>query len=71
MTYFGTCEACSEPVVGFSGSERGPAFPVEGWEVPREQGGTNHVRNRRRVPGRVRHVGCLPGDDAAQEQMAL
>lgn len=73
MTYFGVCEACGEPVQTtgadrFS-SDRQPAFPVTGWEVPRAQGGTNHVRNRERVPNRVRHVACLPADDAGQERL--
>lgn len=72
MTFFGTCEVCGEAVVGYSGrTDRAPAFPVTGWEVPREQGGTNHIRGRVRVPNRVRHVGCLSVDESRDVQESL
>ncbi len=66
MTYYGVCQACSEAVT----SERGrPAFQVTGFEVPRDQGGTNHVRCRERVPNRVWHEECLPAEEHEQESL--
>ena len=65
MTYFGTCEKCNEPVTTT------PAYPVEGWEVARDQGGANHIRNRRRLPGRVRHASCLPDEKIHANQGSL
>lgn len=70
--HYGVCEKCHQPVISGSGQKhRGPAFPVTGWEVPREQGGANHIRNRERVPNRVRHVGCLPDLAVNELQAAL
>jgi hypothetical protein len=56
MTYFGVCEKCGQPVE----SPQVPAYPVTGWEVGRSGGGANAIRNRRRVPDRVRHATCIP-----------
>lgn len=68
MTHYGICQECSEPVT----SERGrPAFQVIGYEVPRDQGGTNHVLRRQRVPNRVWHEHCLPPGDYSGEQGTL
>lgn len=72
MTHYGVCEKCHQPVIDGSGQKhREPAFPVTGWEVPRDQGGTNHVRNRDRIAGRVRHVGCLPDPKISELQESL
>lgn len=62
---YGTCERCGEPVT------TSPAFPVVGWEVVREQGGANHIRNRVRLPDRVRHVACLPAASVHEDQGVL
>jgi hypothetical protein len=67
MTYFGKCEKCHLPVT----SPARPAFQVVGFEVPREQGGTNHIRNRKRTPNKVWHEGCLPREDVSDEQGQL
>lgn len=72
MTYIGRCEECGQPVITGSGqSHREPAYPVTGWEVARKAGGANHIRNRERVPGRVRHVGCLPDPNINDDQETL
>jgi hypothetical protein len=65
--FYGTCEKCGQPVT----SERDrPAYPVQGWEVQREEGGANAIRNRQRIPGRVRHETCLPNPiNEAQERL--
>lgn len=74
MTYYGVCEECHHPVdsTAVDVTKRRPAFPITGFEVPREQGGTNHVRNRVRIPGRVRHADtCLPAEDPRAGQGSL
>jgi hypothetical protein len=65
----GVCEKCGEPV----NSKLDAAYPVSGWEVLREQGGANAIRNRERVGNRIRHVRCIPDPrvNEAQEAMAL
>jgi hypothetical protein len=63
MTYYGTCERCGEPVE----APQTPAYPITGWEVGRSGGGANAIRNRERIPDRVRHMTCLP-DKAGQER---
>lgn len=73
MEHYGVCEKCRQPVTSQSGP---PAWPVHGWEVQREQGGANHIRDRQRIPGRVRHAHCLPtvrerSIAEGQEEMAL
>ena len=65
MTLYGVCEKCGEPVR----SPQQPAFPITGWEVLRDGGGANAIRNRERIPGRVRHVTCLPDPNEAQESL--
>jgi len=65
--HYGTCEKCGTPVE----SPQQPAFPVTGWEVGRSGGGANAIRNRQRVPDRVRHVTCLPSDKARDNQGGL
>jgi hypothetical protein len=67
-TFFGTCEACGKPVTDAEGR---PAYPVEGWEVGRDGGGANAIRNRRRLPGRVRHEVCLPNLKVNENQESL
>lgn len=69
MTNFGVCEHCGKPVTSLAGHV--PAYPVTGWEVHREAGGTNHVRCRERVPNRVRHEHCLPDQPGGQNQESL
>lgn len=70
--YIGPCEKCEQPVYTGTGQKhRDPAFPVTGWEVPRAQGGANHIRGRERLPNRVRHVGCLPDPALNELQEAL
>jgi hypothetical protein len=68
MTYYGVCEACHHAVDTNAEDprHRRPAFPITGFEVPREGGGTNHIRNRERVPNRVRHEACLSAEPAEQ-----
>jgi hypothetical protein len=67
MTFYGMCEKCQQPVQ----SPQTPAFPITGFEVPRAQGGQNHVRNRQRVPGQVWHEVCLPRERIAAEQESM
>jgi hypothetical protein len=67
MTYYGVCQACSEAVK----SPQRPAFQVTGFEVPRDQGGTNHVLRRERVPNKVWHERCLPPEKVSGEQGSL
>jgi hypothetical protein len=67
MTYFGVCQVCNQAVT----SPQTPAFRVQGFEVPREQGGTNHIRNRERVPNMVWHEACLPSERVSGEQGRL
>jgi len=62
---YGTCEKCGQPVE----SPQTPAFPVTGWEVLRSAGGANAIRDRQRIPNRVRHEVCLPNGNEAQERM--
>lgn len=62
----GRCEHCGEAV-----RDTAAAYPITGWEVPRAQGGTNHVRERERVPNRVRHEGCLPSRVRQRAQGSL
>lgn len=72
MTFFGNCEACGKPVEsGATEKSKRPAFPVVGWELLRERGGANAIHGRERVPGRVRHVGCLPDPSDNPDQGAL
>lgn len=68
-TFYGACEKCGQPVY----DSNGPAFPVTGWEVLRQEGGANQIKQRERVPNRVRHVQCLPTAriNEGQESMAL
>jgi hypothetical protein len=68
MTYYGVCEVCHFPVQSDAEDQRHrrPAFPITGFEVPREGGGTNHIRNRERIPNRVRHVACLAAEPVEQ-----
>jgi hypothetical protein len=66
MTLYGTCEKCGEKVE----TPQQPAFPVTGWEVVRSGGGANAIRDRKRIPGRVRHVTCLP-DGNSEDQGSL
>lgn len=56
-TYYGPCEKCGNPVTDVDGP---PAFPVHGWEVQRSEGGANQIKDRQRIPNRVRHARCLP-----------
>ena len=65
MTLYGVCEVCGLPVQ----SPEQPAFPITGWEVLRSGGGANAIRLRERIPGRVRHVTCLP--DATDNMESL
>jgi hypothetical protein len=60
VTFYGTCDYCFDPVNGKPGTDDGPAFPVTGWEILREEGGANQIHGRERIPGGVRHVKCLP-----------
>lgn len=71
MTHYGTCDHCAQPVTGRPGTQDGPAFPVQGWEILREEGGANQIHGRERVPGYVRHVRCLPSRvlESAQERL--
>jgi hypothetical protein len=57
VTYYGICQVCGHRVTSETGR---PAFQVMGFEVPRDQGGTNHIIQRQRVPNRVWHERCLP-----------
>lgn len=70
MTHYGTCEKCGLEVTSASGP---PAYPVTGWEVQRTDGGANQIKDRERIPNRVRHAYCLPrpGQNDRQEAMAL
>lgn len=63
----GICEKCGEPVR----DRHTAAYPVTGWEVLRDQGGANAIKNRERVPGRIRHVRCIPDPRINEAQEAL
>lgn len=73
MAYYGACEKCGRAVdtTAVDVTERRPAFPVTGWETLRSQGGANQIRNRQRVPNRVRHEKCIPRPDENEDQEAL
>jgi hypothetical protein len=62
----GVCERCGNPV-----REGNAAYPITGWEVLRQQGGANAIRERERVPNRVRHESCLPSKVALAAQGSL
>ena len=56
----GQCALCKEPVLdGLTSRDRGPSYPITGWEPGRQEGGANRVIDRQRVPGYVAHVGCV------------
>lgn len=67
-TFYGACEKCGQPVRDSNGPA---AFPVTGWEVLRAEGGANQIKNRERVPNRVRHAHCLPTPRVAEGQEAM
>lgn len=66
MPPLGVCEKCGRPV-----DKTSAAFPVTGWEVLRDGGGANAIRNRERVPGRIRHINCIPDPRVNEEQEAM
>lgn len=67
MTFYGICQKCFKPVT----SERDrPAFPIVGYEVLRDGGGANAIRNRKRTGG-VWHETCLPREDPHENQEAM
>jgi hypothetical protein len=70
MSYRGLCERCREEVNPEKNGRRA-AYPVTGFEVEREGGGANQIRNRERVPGVVFHEGCLPDPRLNDEQQKL
>lgn len=61
------CQKCNQPVE----SPQVPAFRVQGFEVPREQGGANHIVNRERIPNQVWHRYCIPTPRENADQMTL
>jgi hypothetical protein len=63
MTVYGLCEKCGLVVE----SPQTPAYPIRGWEVGRTGGGANAIKNRERIPGRVRHNTCIPGADEPKQ----
>ena len=69
MTFYGICEACNNPVQ----DPETPAFPVTGWEVLRAGGGANAIRERQRIPNRVRHAvdDCLKKKPGEGQQESL
>lgn len=62
----GPCEHCGQQVRSDEA-----AYPITGWEVARSAGGANAIRERERVPNRVRHERCLPArvQERAQQQL--
>lgn len=68
MPPLGVCEKCGQPV-----TKANAAYPVTGWEVLREDGGANAIRNRERIGNRIRHAHCIPDlrVNEAQEALAL
>lgn len=66
MPPLGKCEQCGRTV-----TKHNAAFPVTGWEVLRDGGGANAIRNRERLPNRVRHIECLPKEGVIEGQEAM
>lgn len=54
MIYAGRCHFCGDEVPA-----RLAAYPVEGWEAARSQGGANRILGRTRLPGMVAHTRCV------------
>lgn len=50
----GRCAFCHADVT----EQQPAAFPVQGWEIERGQGGANRILNRTRVPGYIAHKAC-------------
>lgn len=65
MTHFGICEKCGQPVTS------SPAYPVTGWEISRGQGGANMIKNRERIPDRVRHAHHVPDPKVNEDQESM
>ena len=72
MAFVGNCEKCGEPVDSNAiNAQKVAAYPVTGWEISRSGGGANQIKDRQRVPNRVRHAGCVPAPGEIEGQESL
>lgn len=63
----GMCAFCRRPVEATDTA----AFPVEGWEVERAQGGANRILGRTRKPNVIAHASCAERHYKVGDQESL